>query len=262
MTKGVLNKAYKETYKGEKLLSKSFGEFEIIDWVDSKHVKIRFSKTGFERVSLICDVRRGALKDPLFPTVYGVGFIGVGKYTARSGKGLPNSPCYDSWRGMLRRCYSEESSWKNPTYFGCTVTEYWHNYQNFAEWYYSNLISADCAMVDKDILKKGNKVYSPDNCCLVSSQVNSLMTGATLINRGKYPLGVFLRKRNGNFVSQVTRGAGQQEFLGEYSTPEEAFLVYKVAKEAWIKEVANEFKGKISAECFNALNNWQISIND
>lgn len=262
MSKSILNKVYKETYRGEKLFSKSFGEFEILNWIDGKRAKIRFLKTGFEKVSLVCDIRRGALKDPLFPTVYGVGFIGVGKYKARSEKGLPNSPCYDSWRGMLRRCYSKDKSFKNPTYSGCTVTENWHNYQNFAEWYYNNLISEDCTMIDKDILNKGNKVYSPDNCCLVSVQVNSLITGATLVNRGKYPLGVFLRKRTGNFVAQVTRGAGQQEFLGEYSTPEEAFQVYKIAKEAWMREVAGEFKDRISKKCFDALHNWKILITD
>ena len=54
-------------------------------------------------------------------------------------------------------------------------------------------------------------------------------------------------------------GTGEKDrYLGYYNTPEEAFLVYKEAKEKRIKEVANKWKGKISDNVYEALINWHV----
>lgn len=52
--------------------------------------------------------------------------------------------------------------------------------------------------------------------------------------------------------------------MGTFDTPEEAFQTYKIAKEAYIKEVAQDSydKGEITEKVYQALMNWQIDITD
>lgn len=53
-------------------------------------------------------------------------------------------------------------------------------------------------------------------------------------------------------------------FIGQFDTPEHAFLAYKKAKEEYIKEVAQEYynSGKIDKKVHEALLRYQIEITD
>ena len=113
--------------------------------------------------------------------------------------------------------------------------------------------------LDKDILNKGNKVYSPDTCVYVPQSINSLFTKSDKV-RGEYPIGVY--KQKDKYVAQLNKGNGKQIYLGSYSTPEEAFQAYKQAKEEYIKEVANEYKDKIPYRLYEALMNYEVEIDD
>jgi hypothetical protein len=101
--------------------------------------------------------------------VFGVGYVGVGKYLAFS-NGI-EEPAYNLWIGMLNRCYYVKSLKASPTYRDCTVAKEWHNYQNFAKWYEDNYVEG--YQLDKDIKVEGNRVYGPDTCMFVTSQENS-----------------------------------------------------------------------------------------
>lgn len=50
--------------------------------------------------------------------------------------------------------------------------------------------------------------------------------------------------------------------LGYFRTPEEAFQSYKIAKEEWIKEVANKWRDKLDVKVYEALCNYKIEIDD
>ena len=63
------------------------------------------------------------------------------------------------------------------------------------------------------------------------------------------------------FQARLSKG-NRRIHLGYYDTPEEAFLVYKKAKEAYVKEVAEEYKGKIDNRLYEALMNYEVDIND
>lgn len=247
---------------GKTFTTKSFGEYEVIEYKNSCEVLIKFKLSGFEKWCEAKDALNGSVKDLTCPSVYGVGYIGQGEHTARF-KGGGNTPCYDSWRGILRRCYSEKHQKDHPTYNGCTVDQKWHNYQNFAAWYYENLIYTEGRVeVDKDLLVKGNKIYGESFCSLVPTQINALFTGAGKVHRGKYPLGVYYKKDVGKFRAQLHKGGHFQEFLGDYSTPEEAFAVYKKHKEAFVKETVMKYSNKISEKLFSTLMNYSVSIDD
>jgi hypothetical protein len=100
--------------------------------------------------------------------VYGVGFIGEGKF--KSSLNGVRSKAHKTWTGMLERCYSEKCHARNPTYKECSVCDEWHNFQNFAKWFFKNYIKG--FELDKDIKVKGNKIYSPDTCIFVSPKKN------------------------------------------------------------------------------------------
>ncbi len=50
--------------------------------------------------------------------------------------------------------------------------------------------------------------------------------------------------------------------LGSFSTPEEAFEAYKTAKEEYIKEVADKWRGQITEQVYHAMYNYKVEIID
>lgn len=204
--------------------------------------------------------KKGNVKNPMTPSVCGVGFIGVGDYKTSDGNGK-HTKCYITWRNMNERCYDPKFHEKFPTYENCKVCKEWNNYQEFAKWddenYYE--VGNEQMMLDKDILCKGNKIYSPNTCIYVPQFINSLFTKSNK-SRGELPIGV---TKNGNrFVAQLNKGTGKPIYLGIYSTPKEAFQAYKIAKEKYIKEVAEEYKDKIPYRLYEALMNYKVEIDD
>ena len=143
----------------------------------------------------------------ILPTVYGVGYFGVGEHRAKNIKGKVEK-CYDCWKGMLRRSYSEEYLIKQPTYRDTTVCEEWLNFQNFAEWYEKNYpkIEGIKFELDKDLLQQGieNKVYSPDTCVFLPKSVNIYLSKLKTINTSGYT-GVSWQERNKKYVSRIRR---------------------------------------------------------
>ena len=72
---------------------------------------------------------------------------------------------YEKWVGMLRRAFSEKYKAKNPSYLCVTVCEEWKYFSNFKKWMETQYF--DGLELDKDILKSGNSVYSPETCAFV-----------------------------------------------------------------------------------------------
>ena len=105
---------------------------------------------------------------------------------------------------MFRRCYNKEWQEKEPTYKGCKVCYEWIYFSNFKKWYKDNFykIEDEQMELDKDILNKGNKIYSPKNCIFVPKIINCLFTKSNKI-RGDLPIGVKLGKNN-KYVSQYS----------------------------------------------------------
>ena len=150
---------------------------------------------------------------------------------------------YETWKGMLRRCYSNKYHKKEPTYKNCEVCEEWLLFSNFKKWYKDNYyqIDNDTMALDKDILNKGNKIYSPDNCIFVPMRINQLFIKSNG-SRGELPIGV---TRSGNKFRSRLHIIEGEKYLGSFNTPEEAFCAYKTFKEQYIKQVADEYKDKI-----------------
>lgn len=110
-------------------------------------------------------------KSKIKPSVYGLGFIGEGKYRA-SVKGVM-TPQYRRWINMMERCYSPLYHKRHPTYKDCSVCDEWLNFQNFAKWFDENKPKDNLKYhLDKDLKFSGNKIYSPEFCSFVSPNEN------------------------------------------------------------------------------------------
>ena len=175
-------------------------------------------------------------------------------------------PEYKMWVRMLERSLSEKWKTGNPTYKDVSVDPVWHSMTKFIE-DVSTLVGYEQAIndswhLDKDLLVKGNKTYSKDTCCFIPIEINSLMV-MHRSSRGAHPCGVHFRKRYTKrpYCAVISRG-GAYKTLGYFATAEEAFYVYKEAKEAYIKEVANKWKDQIDPRAYNALMNYQVEITD
>jgi hypothetical protein len=194
--------------------------------------------------------------------VYGVGIYTKGEHRAKiDGK---TTRVYATWRDMLRRCYDPKLHEKRPTYVGCRVCDEWIYFQTFAEWYFANYYEIPLLgtpQIDKDILTKGNKIYGPDRCVLVPSVINNLFTKRDA-KRGKYPIGVCYNKQCNKYQVTISYGDGRRHHLGYFDTVEEAFEAYKIAKEAFIKKTAETYKSMIPSKLYEAMMNYEVSIDD
>ena len=196
--------------------------------------------------------------------VYGVGINDW--HTAISNGGGKHIPEYKMWSRMLERSLSEKWKACHPTYKDVSVDPRWYSMSTFIS-DVSTLIGYEEAIngswhLDKDLLVKGNRTYSKDTCCFIPIEINSLMV-MHRSSRGAHPCGVHFRKRYTKrpYCAVISRG-GAYKTLGYFATAEEAFYVYKEAKEAYIKEVANKWKDQIDPRAYNALMNYQVEITD
>jgi len=148
---------------------------EIIDYIDKANVLIKFEERPDLQIwSTLQNIKKGQVKYPYHKSVYGVGYYGHGKYSARNNNIKTEE--YIKWFSMFVRCYDEKYQEKQHTYIGCSVSEDFCNFQNFAEWYNRNKYDCQYPLeLDKDFLYEGNKVYSPSTCCLLPKEINNLI---------------------------------------------------------------------------------------
>ena len=191
--------------------------------------------------------------------VYGVG---INDYDGNIKFNHKHIPSYHNWVSMLKRAYSIGFKKTNHTYIECSVCKEWLSFFNFKKWFDKNYVDGYC--LDKDILFKGNKLYSPSTCCFVPPEINVLLC-KTDKKRGNMPIGVYERATTHGFkyVSYCNK-YGKHIHLGTYPTPQLAFQAYKRTKEAHIQEMATRYfqDGKITKKVYNALMNYNVEIND
>ena len=244
--------------EGDVFKTKSYGDLIVTKYVNSKAVCVKFVVTGYETTTQAISVITGSVKDRLLPTVYGIGITGDIQVNV-NGQYLKE---YKIWKRVLCRCYSVCYQKVQPTYIDCSVSENFRYLEYFKEWC-NNQIGFNSVdekgkpfALDKDILVKGNRVYNEDVCVFVPQEVNLLFTKRDK-SRGEYPIGVSFHKSRGMLTATLNN-----KYLGYFNTAEQAFQVYKTAKEAYIKEVANKWKDKIDPKVYEALMNYEVHIDD
>lgn len=228
---------------GEISFNKYGQKMTLIQYVNALNITVKF-ESGYITKTCYSNFKKGNIKDNFYPIKYNVGFIG---YTTTKNEGK-DKKSYKVWNSMLERCYSNKSLIHNPTYKDCTVCREWHCFANFEKWFDENYyeIPNERVCLDKDILVKGNKIYSPETCCFVPSSINSLFT----TNKHN---GIYYYKN----LNKYSASFNKQHFPCR-QTEELAFNDYKLAKESYIKNIAKKYKERLPLQVYNIIYNYQI----
>lgn len=236
---------------GDVFATREGGSVVVIEYRRWSEVLIRHQdERGHEAVVQADRLRTGQIKNPYLPVTCGVGYIGFGPHRTRCDGG--NTPEYNSWLRMLRRCYDPKTHEKHPTYAGCSVNPAWHNFQNFASWWRAQPNSGvDGFSLDKDLIVLGNKEYGPDTSSFVPQDINILLTDSGAA-RGAYPQGVMWHKRDKRFYAAL-KVDGRRKFLGYFGTVEEASSAYLAAKADRIKAMADRHREVIDHRVYRTL---------
>lgn len=239
-------------HKGDTFTTNEGGSIVVLDYVSATRILVKHNDAyGHEVYTRAEHIKSGAVKNPYRRSVHGVGFVGVGEHSPRECGKLTTA--YRKWTGMLERGYCQKLHNVRPTYIGCSVHEDWHNFQTFAEWFYKQNCPSSYHL-DKDILIRGNKIYSESTCCLVPAEVNTFLNDQRMC-RGDLPQGV--SKRNSKYQAKLRIGC-RDKYLGVYATPEEAFEFYKKEKENVIKDIAKRYINEISSEVYSSLMKYEV----
>lgn len=243
---------------GEENINNQNENMKIIRYNGCMDIDVIFDNGNISTNKQYSNFLKGTIKNSKL--INGAGYIGSGDYKSRIENII--TPQYYYWSSMIMRCYQERSLNKRPTYNECTVCDDWLNYQNFAKWFDKNFypIKDEKMCLDKDILVKGNKIYSPDMCIFVPNDINMMFVKSDA-RRGKYPIGVYKRKDTGKYSVSVNFNT-PKGINKSFPTIEEAYLKYKTLKEDYIKSVANKYKNNIPQKLYDALCNYNVDITD
>jgi hypothetical protein len=251
----------KESRLGEMGKNEFGSVIKIIRYKDCTDLDILFTEYDWVYKNARYDYfENGHIKCPYERRTMNIGYLGEGDYKFNADDKYDKR--YGAWQHMLIRCYSSKYHEKKPTYIGCSVCDEWHNYQNFAKWYDENYyeIKNEMMCLDKDILVKGNKVYSPETCVFVPQIINSLFTNCRN-KRGNLPIGV--TKDGNNYRVRVGNPLENKRVdVGHRNNTNDAFALYKTAKENIIKLVAEFYKKYIPNILYNAMYRYEIEITD
>ena len=249
---------------------------KIVKYNDARDVIVEFQDEHKYRVHANYQAfKKGKCKNPFYPSVYGYGYLGTDKNgnVPKMSEFKDGKWCvtweYRKWQGMLRRCFDNKLKERNPTYKDVTCCNRWLCFANFLEDFEIlkqeyNWSKDEKLTLDKDILHKGNKIYSLENCVLVPQWINKLFTKRDA-KRGNCPIGVSYHKGAKKYEAQCNIN-GKTISLGYYNTIEQAFNAYKQAKEQEIKRIAEDCisKGFITKDSrlYKAMISYQVKIDD
>lgn len=231
----------------------SFGTLmRIIEYKNTSNITVEFQdEYKFRKKTTYSNFKMGTVKNPYDKTIFGIACLGDGKYgTGKNSRGKRDT--YLNWIAMLQRCYVDMDG-KYPAYYGiATVCDAWLNYQNFAEWYENNYyeIPNERLHIDKDILYKGNKIYSPETCMLIPQTINEVFRENSKKAKDKDLPETIRRYREKYTVSFRGRK------IGTYKTVDECLKKYNHEKSFYIKDMVRHYGKLLPDNVIHALLTW------
>lgn len=258
---------YKSDLKlGDIICSTSCGEFEVIKRDAPNKATVRFIKTGYEVETFIESVKSGNIKDPYFPQVLGIGYLGIGEFISKVGSssnGFNSLPEYNAWINMLQRCYYDKYETRVIgciAYNSVTVCDEWHNFQVFAEWYTKKRKPLDDAALikpslDKDILSvtKQAIIYSPYTCCVIPKEINAMLIGRNRKQISELPIGV-TKTRQGYRVSATS--VNSIAISNKFETIDECVNWRNSIDQERFRIMADKYKHVLESRVYDKLCNW------
>lgn len=185
------------------------------------------------------------------------------EYVNENGKKI-QYPAYRQWANMLKRCPTSGIKFCGQiAYLDCTVCSEWLDSRVWLDWakdqigFLNTEVNGRIWCLDKDILLKGNKHYSPDTCVFIPNELNCFLTLRQRA-RGSQPLGVHYRKQSDKFAAQGSLPNGRKLHLGYFDNPDSAWLSYKTYKENRAKMLAAKYEGLVDPRVTRVLLNYEV----
>lgn len=167
----IIGKIYKDRF-GNEFLVESFSHKQN----HVSYYNVVFLVSGYRTKACSSHIRGVGgthVTDHFYPTYAGVGAIGYGKRSE-------HPYLYKAWSGMIDRCYNPNNhAYKNYGAKGIVVCERWKRFDYFLEdvpylpGYNKEEVESGKLCIDKDIIDRSKKIYSPETCSFVSRSENS-----------------------------------------------------------------------------------------
>lgn len=228
----------------------------VLEYINANKVVIKFDGyEHYEKTVSAKALKEGSFRNNYRPTIQGLGlgYMGDGIYSWNGDENVQKA--YQVFVGMFSRCYDPYTQSKQTAYIGCSVDPRFYDFQVFAKFYVENPFCGLGYHLDKDLLIRGNRVYSPEACTLLPPEVNSALASTPESESG-LPLGV--NKIDNGYVARLNKTGQGREYLGYYKTADEAHNVYVKAKEDYIHSLAEKWHGKIEERAYQALKSWTV----
>lgn len=136
-------------------------------------------------------------------------------------------PFYRVWADMIRRCYDEKYIRKYPSYKNAVVCDEWlDSFMAFKSWMEKQ--DWQGKHLDKDVLGRGLKAYSPATCAFVLGSTNQIVD---TLNKP-----YIAQRESTRWRATITNG--KKEPLGTFDTKAEALWVWRQAKALQLLEIA------------------------
>lgn len=230
-----ISKAYPN---GSRWLQKSGEWLTITSFMSGNTFEAVFDD-GTKVITSGRSIKGGQIINYNTPSVCDVGYRGYGKYHAKVDN--KNTTAYEVWRGIIRRCYQKDNDhYEKYHRDGITVSNEWHNFQNFAEWYYTqlnNLKSLENTKYDVDKDLKGGKEYSEDNCILLPYKLNNFIQNRVFSSG----MGYINKSKHTNLITTTVSLLGKQVYIGLHETQEESDEAYNIAKNYVNRKMAESY---------------------
>lgn len=261
-----INKDLQLKRVGETNVNNKGYKMTIIEYRKFNDIDVLFENGEISRNKGYKEFKCGRIAMPMSMIFFGHGIFD--KHNLQ--KGIKKSEYKNAltcWKGILERSFDYKKKKIHPTYNDVTCCEEWLYFSHFKSWYDKNYyeVNGEKTEIDKDILSrylygKDAKIYSPETCVFVPMYINKLFTKRDN-ERGIYPIGVSKNNQSNTFRARLNID-GKEVCVGHSYDPIEAFYLYKDAKEKEIKRKANQYKSQIPEKLYNALMNYEVSIDD
>ena len=236
----VTNNEYEEKLFREKIYPQHCGDsLKILEYLGNSKYKVEFLNFPFCKEAYKKHILDGKVDNPLVSKYYISNLIFKNEKERKNYLYIRNI-----YSNLLQRCYDENSfSYDRYGKKGIKVCKEWKEcFENFYNWYLKNsewnFNLGYKLQLDKDILcniKNTNKIYSPDTCLLIPSELNQFLKSDSKeagINKKKDGYFFTLSLNNGEIFIRKSK----------FKTFKEAKISYAEEKYKYWKFLISKYK--------------------
>lgn len=248
-------KSIKEIEVGKLYTNNKGSEFKVLRIYSDNTVDIQFTdEMAYTYTTTLSSIRVGETRNPYLTTVKGVGHIGVGPYMSQFRFGATVE--YKIWLNILIACYDAHTLNRNNRTVNHVICDEWRNFQVFAKWlvglgYYDSSVYT----INQSLLGGDSLVYSPETVCYIPISLRNHLGVKWKRGRDDLPQGVQWCKRTKKYNATISMGGAVH--LGRHFKLADAAYAYKLAKEKYVKEVAELHRHELEPRVYEALMRWE-----